>query len=213
MTLRKSTTRVLLSLVVVILLSGVFATTAQDLPQGGRIVVADGASNVSLDPFVTSWHSWPHYALYSTLFARDETMNYVGFLADTWEIGDDGLSLTINLIETAMFTDGTPVNAEAIKYNLDKYANPDTGASQGADLIGLLLSTEVVDEYTLKLTLASSFAPLFYVLSGLEIVSPTAYEALGPENFGTAPVGAGPFMLKELNTNNYVLFARNPDFN
>ncbi|MBK9745312.1 MAG: hypothetical protein IPO91_00900 [Chloroflexi bacterium] len=213
MTLRKSTTRVLLSLVVVILLSGVFATTAQDLPQGGRIVVADGASNVSLDPFVTSWHSWPHYALYSTLFARDETMNYVGFLADTWEIGDDGLSLTINLIETAMFTDGTPVNAEAIKYNLDKYANPDTGASQGADLIGLLLSTEVVDEYTLKLTLASSFAPLFYVLSGLEIVSPTAYEALGPENFGTAPVGAGPFMLKELNTNNYVLFERNPDFN
>ncbi|MBK8021143.1 MAG: hypothetical protein IPK19_06825 [Chloroflexi bacterium] len=179
MTLRKSSTRVLFSLLLVVVLSGVLATSAQDLPQGGRIVVADGASNVSLDPFVTSWHSWPHYALFPTLFVRDDTMEYVGFLADTREIGDDGLSLTINLIQTATFTDGTPVNAEAIKYNLDKYANPDTGASQGADLIGLLLSTEVVDEYTLKLNLASSFAPLFFVLANLEIVSPTAYEALG----------------------------------
>jgi len=101
---------------------------------------------------------------------------------------------------------------QGYQWNLDKYANKDTGANQGADLIGLLTSTDVVDDYTVKLNLASSYAPLFYTLSGLEIVSPTAYEKEGKDNFGLNPVGAGPFKLKELNTNNYILLEKNPDF-
>lgn len=191
---------------------GVAAQDADGDGRGGRFIVADASSNTSLDPFVTSWHSWPHYALYSTLFMRDADLNYIGFLADTWEISEDGTEMTINLIENATFTDGTPVDAEAIKWNLERYATPDTGASQGADLIGLLEEVEVTGDYSFVLHLASAYAPLFYTLSGLEIVSPTAYEAAGVENFGLAPVGAGPFMLEELNTNNYILLAKNPDF-
>ncbi len=206
---------IVMALLLITLLSVTLGVSAQDSDgdgRGGRLVVADANSNTSLDPFVTSWHSWPHYALFPTLFSRDENLEYIGFLADTWEIGEDGTTLTINLIDFATFTDGTPVNAEAIKWNLEKYANPETGASQGADLIGLLEEVEVLDEYSFTMHLASSYAPLFFTLSGLEIVSPTAYEELGVDNFGTNPVGAGPFKLKELNTDNYALFEKNPDF-
>ena len=210
---RKRIARIAVSILLTLILSTVLGVFAQDSTgKGGRLVVADGASNTSLDPFVSSWHSWPHYALYATLFMRDANLDYVGFLADTWEIGDEGKSLTIHLIQDATFTDGTPVDAAAIKWNLDRYSNPDTGSAQGVDLVGLLDSTTVEDDYTVTLHLNSSYAPLFYTLSGLEIVSPTAYEAEGVENFGTNPVGAGPFMLEELNTNNYILLKRNPDF-
>lgn len=209
----KKRSSLILLLLLVALLSLTASVAAQDNDgRGGRLVVADSGSNTSLDPFVSSWHSWPHYALFSTLFSRDENLDYVGYLADTWEIGEDGLSLTIHLIDNATFTDGTPVDAAAIKWNLDKYSNPDTGASQGADLVGLLDSTEVVDDYTFTMHMNSSYAPLFYTLAGLEIVSPTAYEELGVDNFGTNPVGSGPFMLEELNTDNYVLLKKNPDF-
>lgn len=207
--------QIITAMLLSILLVGTIGVSAQDEDgdgRGGRLIVSDASSNTSLDPFVTSWHSWPHYAIYATLFSRDENLDYVGFLADTWEVSEDGTEMTINLIENATFTDGTPVDAEAIKWNLEKYANPDTGASQGADLVGLLEEAEVTAPYTVVLHLASAYAPLFYTLSGLEIVSPTAYEELGVENFGTSPVGAGPFMLSELNTNNYMLFAKNPDF-
>jgi peptide/nickel transport system substrate-binding protein len=206
---------ILMVLLIAALMSITVIVSAQDADgdgKGGRLVVADSNSNTSLDPFVSSWHSWPHYALFPTLFSRDENLDYIGYLADTWEVSEDGTEMTITLIDFATFTDGTPVNAEAIKWNLERYANPDTGSSQGADLIGLLEEVEVVDEYTFTLHLASAYAPLFYTLSGLEIVSPTAYEELGVENFGTSPVGAGPFILKELNTDNYVLFEKNPDF-
>ena len=121
--------------------------------------------------------------------------------------------MTINLIDNATFTDGTPIDAAAIKWNLDRYANPETGASQGRDLITLLDNVEINSDYSFTMHLNSPYAPLFFVLSGLEIVSPTAYEELGSDNFGTNPVGGGPFILKELVTDNYVLFERNPDFN
>jgi peptide/nickel transport system substrate-binding protein len=208
--------RLIALIVLVALLAVSFAVNAQDEDgdgRGGRLVVADANSNTSLDPFVSSWHSWPHYALYSTLFTRDANLEYVGFLADTWEIGEDGTTLTINLIETATFTDGTPIDAEAIAWNLRKYSNPDTGASQGADLVGLLEEVEVLSDYSLTLHLASSYAPLFFTLANLEIVSPTAYEELGVDNFGTNPVGGGPFILEEMNTDNYILLRKNPDFN
>ena len=212
--LKKAST-LLMVLLLITLLSGTLGVLAQDSDgdgRGGRLVVADANSNTSLDPYVSSWHSWPHYAIYSTLFWKDENQDYVGYLADTWEISDEGTEMTITLIDYAMFTDGTPVNAEAIKWNLERYANADTGASAGADLIGLLEEVEVLDEYSFTLHLASSYAPLFATLYGLEIVSPTAYEELGVDNFGTNPVGAGPFILSELNTDNYALFEKNPDY-
>ena len=193
------------------LLGGV--VMADDDGKGGTLVVADANSNTSLDPFVSSWHSWPHYAIYPTLFSRAEDMSYVGFLADTWSVSDDSQSLTINLIEHASFTDGTPIDAEAIKWNLERYADEETGASQGRDLIALLDSVEINGDYSFTMHLNSAYAPLFFVLSGLEIVSPTAYEAAGPDNFGTNPVGGGPFIFKELVTDNHVIFERNPDFN
>ena len=207
--------RLFVVLMILLVVAGGVAVAQDDMMEGkgGRLVVADANSNTSLDPFISSWHSWPHYAIYPTLFARALDMSYIGFLADTWSVSDDSKALTINLIENASFTDGTSIDAAAIKWNLDKYRDPETGASQGADLIGLLEDVEINSDYSFTMHLASPYAPLFFVLSGLEIVSPTAYEAAGPDNFGTSPVGGGPFVFKELVTDNYVLFERNPDFN
>ena len=157
----KKISRILIVLALSLLLATV--ALAQSTHKGGKLVVADPASNGSLDPFQASWHSWPMYAIYATLFSRDKDLNYVGFLADTWEASADGKTLTIHLIKNATFTDGTKVDGAAIKWNLDKYANKDTGSAQGADLIGLLTSTDVdaSDPYTITLHLASSYAPLY----------------------------------------------------
>jgi ABC-type transport system substrate-binding protein len=86
----------------------------KEMRKGGTLVIADAESNTSLDPFITSWHSWPHYALYATLMTYDMNLDYVGFLADTWEASEDGKTLTVKLIDYATFSDGTPVNAEAL---------------------------------------------------------------------------------------------------
>lgn len=201
----------LLLILLVVLTSSVLAQDTE-LKTGGNFVIADALSNVELDPFITSWHSWPHYALFSTLLQKDEQLNYVGYLADTWQASEDGKTLSMTLIENAKFSDGTSVNAEAIKWNLMHYADEAVAAPAGADLVGLLTDVKVTGDYSLDLILDHPYAPLYNVLANLEIVSPTAYEKEGPENFKLNPVGAGPFILKEINTNNYYSFVRNPDF-
>jgi peptide/nickel transport system substrate-binding protein len=153
----------LLSLgLIALLLLGVLSVAAQE-GSGGMLIVPDAASNVPLDPFVTSWHSGPHYALFSTLFLRDLDLNYVGYLADTWEASEDGTRLTVTLVD-ATFTDGTPVDAEAIKWNIMKYADPESTASQGADLRGLVTDVEVVDDKTFTIVMSSSYAPLLHAV-------------------------------------------------
>jgi peptide/nickel transport system substrate-binding protein len=202
-------------LIAVFLLAAVLlqsSVMAQDLGTGGTFVIADALSNVELDPFVTSWHSWPHYALYSTLLWKDRDLNYVGYLADSWEASEDGMTLSVTLVEGATFSDGTPVNAEAIRWNLLHWADPDVAAPSGADLVPRLEDVVVTGEYSFDIQMSSSYAPLYNVLAGLEIVSPTAYEAAGVENFKTSPVGAGPFILQAINTNDSYEFVRNPDF-
>lgn len=206
------TKKLLMFLLIVMLMSMSMNVFAQEAGKGGRLVFADADSNTSLDPFVTPWHSTPHFAVFATLFSQAENLEYVGFLADTWEVDPSGQALTVNLIDFAMFTDGTPVNAEAIKWNLERQADPEVGSPGGADLVGLLTDVEVLDEYSFTIHLERPFAPLVFLLSGIEIVSPTAYEEMGPDDFGLNPVGSGPFIFKELNTDNYVLFERNPDF-
>ena len=165
-----------LAVLVVALLSGALAVSAQDMVDrdsvGGRLVISDSFSDVPLDPFVSSWHSTPHYAIYATLFDKAENLEYVGYLADSWEFAEDGLSLTINLIDHASFSDGTPVNAEAIKWNLDRYSDGVSSISQGRSLVGLVTSIEVLSEFTLRLDLSRSAAPLVFWMAGLEIVSP-----------------------------------------
>ena len=200
---------IMMTIVMLILSTGVMA---QEDGKGGRLVINDPDSNVSLDPFISSWHSTPHNAIFAELFQQAENLEYVGYLADTWEVDPSGQGLEVTLIDYATFTDGTPVNAEAIKWNLERYADPEVGAPGGADLVGLLTEVEVTGEYSFTIRLERPFAPLVFVLSGIQIVSPTAYQELGPDEFGLNPVGSGPFILTELNTNNYMLFERNPDF-
>ena len=77
---RKHLLRITMALLLTLVLTVAFGASAQGTHPGGRLVVADAASNVSLDPFVSAWHStFVHYALYATLFVRDANLDYVGF--------------------------------------------------------------------------------------------------------------------------------------
>ena len=199
----------------VALLSGALAVSAQDMVDrdsvGGRLVLADASADVSLDPFVTSWHVAPHGAIYANLFAKTENLEYVGYLADTWEVSEDNTSLTITLIDYATFSDGTPVNAEAIKWNLDRFSDPEATFSTGASLRNLLINTEALDEYVIRLDLVSPYASLIFDLAFLELVSPAAYETYGVDEFGLNPVGAGPLVLKEYVSGSHYLLGRRVD--
>ncbi|MEE9491468.1 MAG: ABC transporter substrate-binding protein, partial [Dehalococcoidia bacterium] len=121
-------------------------------------------------------------------------------LAESWEVADDNLSITLYLRQDVKFHDGTPFNAEAVKYNLDRILTVPGAQGQSAyTWLGVgeyFDKVEVIDEYTVKLSYKKVYALMIWCLStgpvgGMH--SPTAIEEYG-DGYGTEiAVTTGPF--------------------
>lgn len=149
---------------------------------------------------------------------KDGTLQPEPALATDWEISEDGTVYTFTLREGVTFHDGTPFNAEAVKFNFDRMLDEnhpyhDTGPFPLAFFFSAVETTEVVDDMTVKFTLNAPYAPFLSNLAyptGL-IVSPEAVKA-GGADFGRNPVGTGPFKFVEWQSNERVVVDRYDDY-
>ncbi|MFC6490039.1 ABC transporter substrate-binding protein [Nitratireductor sp. GCM10026969] len=149
---------------------------------------------------------------------RDGTLEVEPALAESWEVSDDGTVYTFALREGVTFHDGSPFNAEAVKFNFDRMLDEnhpyhDTGPFPLAFYFDAVEEVAVEDEYTVTFTLNAPYAPFLSNLAyptGL-IVSPAAVEEHGAD-FGRNPSGTGPFKFAEWESNQRVVVERNPDY-
>jgi peptide/nickel transport system substrate-binding protein len=178
-----------------------------------RIVWADNDSYYTLDPFISASQWVQHYAVFDPLWVTNLDMTgYVGVLAESWESSADSLSITIHLRQDATFTDGTAVNADAIKWDIDYYKDPEVGSPFGGWMVDVVDSVEVVDPFTLKINLKTPYAPFYYWMAQMVFPSPTAYQQLGADAFANAPVGSSAFKVVENVPDSHILYEKNPDF-
>src|SRR2546425_13223463 len=111
-------------------------------------------------------------------------------------ISDGGGTVTIKLRPGVKFNDGTPMDAESVRFSLERHRT--LKGSNRASELAPVEALEVVDPLTVRLRLKAPFSPLLAQLTdraGMP-VSPTAVNKLG-EKFGTAPVCVGPWQFAE----------------
>jgi peptide/nickel transport system substrate-binding protein len=149
-------------------------------------------------------------SLYDKLVDIDENGEIVPMLAKSYDVSDDGKVYTFHLRDGINFHDGTEFNAEAVKYNLERYQEEDSVRSTEVEPIE---SVEAVDEYTVRVTLSEPFAPFLAVLTDRAgiMASPKAIE----ENNGRIskdPVGTGPFKFVERVRGDHITVEKNPDY-
>jgi peptide/nickel transport system substrate-binding protein len=157
----------------------------------------------------------PFYSVYDTLVYRHpQNMEFTGGLAESWEMSGDGLVWTFYLKHGVTFHDGTPFNAQAVAYNLDRIANPDTGSGKALSLLGSYIGYEVVDDYTIRILLSEAYAPLLDGLSQvyLGIASPTALAAESKGTYQYHQVGTGPYRLVEFVPGDHITLRANEDY-
>jgi len=183
---------------------------------GGRIVYGLTLAPSGIDPHVnaSSELGIPLTSVYDTLVYQDpESGEFVPGLAERWEVSEDGLVYTFYLKRGVTFHDGTPFNAEAVRFNLERVTSPDLASQKARFMLGPYERTEVVDEYTVRIVLSEPFAPLLDSLSQvyLGMASPAAVEEWGDE-YQLHQVGTGPFMFVEYVPGDHLLLRRNPDY-
>lgn len=204
----------------VALAAGLGAPALAQTPPG-VLVVGQIAEPKSLDPAaVTAVNDFRILVnLYEGLLKyKPGTLEVAPGLAESWEVSDDGTVYTFKLRPGVTFHDGTPLNAEAVKFNFDRMLDDthpfhDTGPFPLSFFFSSVQMTEAVDEVTVKFTLNEPYAPFLSNLAyptGL-IVSPAAVAQYGAD-FGRNPAGTGPFKFGEWRSNEAVVIEKNPDY-
>lgn len=194
-------------------MAGPSALMAKVRDNGGILRVGAAANPSSMDP-ATGGSGSDHiflFPVFATLVEWEyDTLEPRPGLAESWEFPNPQ-TLVLNLREGITFHDGTPLDADAVKFNLDRNRS-DPRSNIRSDLASVE-SVEVTGDYQVTVHLKSPDTSLPLVLSDRAgmMVSPTALEKLG-EDHDRNPVGAGPMKFVEWNDGDRIILERNPEF-
>jgi peptide/nickel transport system substrate-binding protein len=135
-------------------------------------------------------------ALCDKLIDVDAKLNYQPQLATEWVWNEDGKALTLRLRSGVAFHDGTPLDGEAVKANLERYRTADYSRRKGE--VKSIANIAVIDPLTVRIELSEPDAPLLSVLADRAgmMLSPKALTVAG-ENIANHPICAGPFRFVE----------------
>jgi len=200
------------------LLAAATSTLALGSTPPGVLIVGQIAEPQSLDPAaVTAVNDFRILVnVYEGLVRyAPGTLEVEAQLATDWDVSEDGTVYTFSLRDGVEFHDGTPFNAEAVKFNFDRMLDEshpfhDTGPFPLSFFFSAVQEVEAVDDMTVRFTLNEPYAPFLSNLAyptGL-LVSPAAVAEHGSD-FGRNPSGTGPFRFAEWRSNEAVVIERN----
>ena len=196
----KKNSRVVLSLVLCLILVIMTGCSSAPAPGGSKtgalkdMVVAIGTDASTLDPHkcTDSATEVINKNIYNNLVRFDANMKLAPDLATEWQLAGDGVTWTFKLRKGVTFHDGTPFNAAAVKYNIERVLDPKT-ASARRSVLAMIKSVEVIDDSTVKMVTSYPIGSFLYQLAHpvAGMVSPAAAAKFGVEKLGLNPVGTG----------------------
>ena len=203
-----------LAAIAAVLLSG----GAQAQKPGGSIAVGMESDVVGFDPIKVGVYSFSEIAVAATLFDTLTTPDAEGkaspALALSWTHSEDYKTWTYKLRPNVRFHDGTPLNAQAYKWNIDRQKDP-ANKCRCAAYISNVIGVDAPDELTLVFRLGSpqNTHPEIWSRPNQNTVphSPAAVAAKG-EAYNRSPVGTGPFVLKSWAAGERIVVERNPNY-
>jgi peptide/nickel transport system substrate-binding protein len=182
------------------------AADAQTPKRGGTLRVSYGNEIANLD-----FHTAPGYEMmWVAMNVGCGLVNimpdgkFVGDLAESWQTSTDALTYTFKLRKNVIFHDGTPADAAAVKFSIDRLMDPNTKSGMRT-FYDPVHSVEVLDPHTVQVRLKHPYAFFLHMLAGyrtgLILYSPTATQKYTLEDRKQgkpeAVVGCGPFKLVE----------------
>ena len=186
-----------------------------DGPRDTLVYATGDAEPDCLDPHVGG--NYPQALLATqvleSLVSLDKDGNIVPWLATAWTTSEDGLSWDFTLDPKAKFSDGTAVDAAAIKANIEHLQNPGTGSSTGYLAVQQVAEVEVVSPDVARFHLTRPDAALLESLAQpwVAIQSPAGIDR-GTEANCLAPIGSGPFVVTDWTKQDRIVLDRNPDY-
>lgn len=152
--------------------------------------------------------------IYDPLYVVDKNeVRY--YLAESREVSEDGLSITVKLRDNLKWHDGKSITADDVVFNFEARFNPENKISSGTKVNNEPVKVEKVDELTFKVTLPSVSASYDSTLGSIKLIPKHIYE--GEKNIASSDknmlgIGSGPFKVKEWNKGESLVLERFDDY-
>ena len=166
------------------------------------VVIAIGSEPETLDP-TQGWGHGNSPIVQSTLVKYTADLTFEKDLATDYTLSPDGLTWTFTIRDDAFFTDGEKVTASDVAFTLET-----AKAAQGSVDLTYMKSAEAQDDTTVVITLSQPTSIFLNTLASVGIVPEHAYGA----DYGTNPIGSGPYKFVEWKAQEQILFTANEDY-
>ena len=189
---------------------------AEEPKQGGTLTMALQQSPRHLNPAVQSGTATgqPGTQLFASLLRYDEGWEPQPYLAEAWEVSDDGLTVTIDLVDGATFHDGAPITSEDVAFSIETVKANHPFKSMFAPVT----EVETPDANTAIIKLSQPHPALLLAMSSqlLSIIPKHVYgDGQDPKDHpanSEGVVGSGPFKLVEFKRGEHVILERYEDY-
>jgi len=194
----------------------VSSLTAETPTRGGTLIATLNSNVRNLNSAVQSGTvpGFPGAQLFASPLRYDENWTPQPYLAESWNISEDGLTVTLNLVKNATFHDGHPITSSDVAFSVKVIQENHPFKSMFAPVA----SVDTPDEHTAVLNLSQPHPALMLAMSG-QLMSIIPEHIYGDgQNPKTHPrnnkdvVGSGPFKLVEFKNGEHVIVERYDDF-
>ncbi len=153
--------------------------------------------------------------VFNGLVKYDETLKITGDLAESWEVGEGGLTLTFHLKRNILWHDGTPFTAEDVLYTYLRLRDPEVKTPYSSNY-EKVKEVKVLNPHTFKVVYNERFVPALESW-GMGIVPKHVFGGATGKNFNEhpankRPIGTGPYRFKEWKPDEKIVLESNPRY-
>lgn len=197
-------------------MSVAFSVTALPVfAEGGTLVIGSNQTPRHLNGAVQSGIATavPSTQIFASPLRYDENWQPQPYLAKSWEMAEDGLSLTLNLVDNATFHDGQPVTSADVAFSIMTIKENHPFKTMFAPVSAV----ETPDAHTAIIKLSTPHPALLLALSpALAPILPKHLfddgQDMKSHPLNSKPIGSGPFMVEEFTAGEAIVLKRNPNF-
>ena len=194
----------------------VSSLTAETPTRGGTLIATLNSNVRNLNSAVQSGTvpGFPGAQLFASPLRYDENWTPQPYLAESWNISEDGLTVTLNLVKNATFHDGHPITSSDVAFSVKVIQENHPFKSMFAPVA----SVDTPDEHTAVLNLSQPHPALMLAMAGqlMSIIPEHIYgDGQNPKTHSRNNkdvVGSGPFKLVEFKNGEHVIVERYDDF-
>ncbi len=199
--------------------------------KGSSIVIGQSSEVANLNPMIQprTPDSNVQCLIFDFLVIPDENLNYVGDLAKSWDISEDGTVYTFHLNEGVKWHDGEDFNADDVVFTLTSLASPEyTGGNEGRvmSIVGAadyqagnadsVEGIKKIDDYTIEITLESPNAAflsnMYVAILPEHILAGESPADWGNDDFNRAPIGTGKYKFVKWEAGQYISLEKNEEY-